>query len=148
MDFSDPPRPRAEASLLPMINVVFLLLIFFLIAARMTPPEPFAVTPPDATAETAAEAEGLFTLYLGPDGVPGYRDAVGEAALPALGAARDDHCAATDCEAVPPRLTLRADTAAPAAGLAALLPALGRLGFVDVELTVRPGPVSSGTVSP
>lgn len=28
MDFSDPPRRRREENLLPMVNVVFLLLIF------------------------------------------------------------------------------------------------------------------------
>jgi len=138
MEFPDPPRRASEASLLPMINVVFLLLIFFLIAARLTPPEPFVVTPPDAAAQDADEASGLFTLYLDAEGQPGYREAVGEAALPALVVARDAHCAASDCTASPPRLTLRADAAMAAVRLAALLPRLGALGFTDLELVVRP----------
>ena len=137
MEFSDPPRRAAEASLLPMINVVFLLLIFFLIAARMTPQEPFAVSPPEAAAaQDADEALGQFTLYLDVEGRAGYRGALGEAALPALAAARAQHCAVVDCAVTPPRLSLRADARSPAAVLAGLMPRLGALGFADLELVV------------
>ncbi|WP_322867174.1 biopolymer transporter ExbD [Aquicoccus sp. G2-2] len=45
MDIPRPVRrPRGEA-ILPMINVVFLLLIFFLMTAELAPPEPVAVAP-------------------------------------------------------------------------------------------------------
>ena len=133
MDFSDPPRKPAAENLLPMINVVFLLLIFFLISAQLTPPEPFPVTPPEA--ETEAEAEGDFTLHLDAQGEVGYRDALGqEQALAALAAARDEYCLAEDCATAPPALLLRADGAVPATRLAALMPALGQLGFARVDL--------------
>lgn len=47
MDFAPPKRrPRAE-SIVPMINVVFLLLIFFLMTAQIAPPDPFEVAPPN-----------------------------------------------------------------------------------------------------
>ena len=46
-----PRRPRESA--VPMINIVFLLLIFFLMTATIAPPAPFAVTPP--AAERAGE---------------------------------------------------------------------------------------------
>ncbi len=140
MDFSDPPRKAPAENLLPMINVVFLLLIFFLISAQLTAPEPFPVTPPEAEAAAEAEAAGDFTLYLDAGGEVGYRDATGlDAALAALAAARARHCAARDCEAAPPTLALRADGAVPAARLAGLLPALGQLGFARVDLvTVLP----------
>jgi biopolymer transport protein ExbD len=137
MDFSDPPRRRPPETLLPMINVVFLLLIFFLISARMTPPDPFAVTPPEALAQ--AEAQGAFTLYLAADGRVGYRDRTADAALTAVATARADHCARADCTVDPPRLTLRADAAMPATQLAALLPRLADLGFAGVDLVVSPG---------
>lgn len=138
MDFSDPPRRRAAENLLPMINVVFLLLIFFLISAQLAPPEPFPVTLPEAEAEI--EADGTLSLHLNAAGDLGFRDQTGEvAALAALAAARVEFCAAQDCAATPPRLLLRADQGAPAARLAALLPALARLGFAEVHLvTVRP----------
>jgi len=133
MDFSDPPRKPAAENLLPMINVVFLLLIFFLISAQLTPPEPFPVTPPEA--ETEAEAMGDFTLHLDAAGEVGYRDAIGqEPALAALTAAREAYCAAGDCETAAPALLLRADGAVPAARLAELMPALGQLGFARVDL--------------
>lgn len=140
MDFQDAPRRRREENLLPMINVVFLLLIFFLISARMTPPEPFEVLPPQAQAE--AEAQGEFTLYVGPEGALGYGEAREAAALAALSAAREAYCAESDCAAMPARLTVRADAALPAAWLAALLPELAQLGFAQMELVARSGDAS------
>ncbi|MFN3280067.1 MAG: ExbD/TolR family protein, partial [Tabrizicola sp.] len=47
MDFSEPQRRTKNLTLLPMINVVFLLLIFFLIGARLRPAEPFLTEPPE-----------------------------------------------------------------------------------------------------
>ena len=137
MDFAPPPRRRPQENLLPMINVVFLLLIFFLSSARMTPPEPFAVTPPQA--QVQAEAQGDFTLHVSAEGQIGYRDALGDAALAALATARADHCAASDCTATPPRLTLRADARLPAARLAQILPTLAPLGFTQMELLAQTG---------
>jgi biopolymer transport protein ExbD len=138
MDFSPPPRRAAQDSLLPMINVVFLLLVFFLISARMTPPEPFPVTPPEAQAQE--EAQGLFTLHVAADGLAGYREAMGEAALEALAAARGAHCAAVDCVAEPPRLLLRADAALPGQALARMLPRLAAMGFARVDLLALEAP--------
>lgn len=36
----------SEAGILPLINVVFLLLVFFMVAGRLTAGAPFQVTPP------------------------------------------------------------------------------------------------------
>ncbi|MFN4156414.1 MAG: ExbD/TolR family protein [Paracoccaceae bacterium] len=137
MDFSDHPRRKPAENLLPMINVVFLLLIFFLMSARLTPPEPFPVTPP--AAQTEAEAQGEFALFIAADGQLGYRDSLGDAALARIMASREGHCAAADCVAAPPRLTLRADTALPATALAGLLPKLSALGFASIELLAEGG---------
>ena len=142
MDFSDPPRPRRQENLLPMINVVFLLLIFFLISARMTPPEPFDITPPEAATDAAiteAEEQGQFTLFIAADARLGYRDALDDQALTALAAARSRHCTARDCTATPPRLTLRADSALSAQRLAQILPDLAQLGFAEIDLVARAG---------
>lgn len=130
MNFSDVPRrPQAE-NMLPMINVVFLLLIFFLISAQLAPPEPFAVEPPVAGNEDEGEAD--LTLYLSAGGEIGYRDTVGEDALGALEAARAEICGEA-CDAGMP-LILRADAAVSAAEVAALLPELGARGFAQVLL--------------
>ncbi|QCO54745.1 biopolymer transporter ExbD [Pseudorhodobacter turbinis] len=137
MDFSTQTPKRKEDNLLPMINVVFLLLIFFLISAKMTPPEPFPVTPPTAQAE--AEAEGAFTLYLAADGRIGFHDTEGDAALEMLETALTDYCDQTDCDTAKPRLTLRGDTALPAEKLAAILPRISALGFAQIELVAQSG---------
>ncbi len=135
MDFAPPPRRRPAENLLPMINVVFLLLIFFLIAAKLAPPEPFAVALPEAEGIAAPDA-GL-TLHLDATGQPGFADALGDAALVALAAARTELCASVDCAVAPPMLLLRADANAPAAALAALMPRLAAAGFGAVTLVTR-----------
>lgn len=125
----EPPRPPRRETILPMINVVFLLLIFFLISARLTPPEPFAVTVPEAAEGDPGEAP--MTLFMDATGQLGFRDALGEeAALAALAAALDT-AAVRDAS---PRVLLRADKSVPGAAVAALLPKLGALGLSDVSL--------------
>jgi len=126
ISFGEPPqRPRREGTV-PMINVVFLLLIFFLMTASITPPAPFAVRPPEAQATVSlGQAD---TLYLGADGSLAFGEARDEAVFGALG--RRDMAA--------PRLVLRADRAVPAAEAAALLVRLGRAGVGAVDLVVAP----------
>lgn len=136
MNFSPPERRKPQENLLPMINVVFLLLIFFLISARLTPPEPFPVAPPEAETVTEAQSQGEFTLFLSQAGELGYLDQLGDVALTDIAAARTEYCGRTDCEAEPPRLTLRADRAMSASQLAALMPRLSGLGFKAIELVV------------
>jgi len=138
------PRPAGSTgNLLPMINVVFLLLIFFLISAQLAPPEPFAVTPPQA--EAASEAQGEFTLHLAADGILAFHDTqspapdADAAVLAALAAQRTAYCAQNDCTAESPRLMLRADAQTGVARLAALLPQLGQMGFAVTDLVVRAG---------
>jgi biopolymer transport protein ExbD len=129
MQFSDPPRKAASENLLPMINVVFLLLIFFLIAATLAAPEPFAVTPP--TASTGAEPGEGAVIYLGADGALGFEGARDGAIWPALIAWR------ADCGAECPVLRLRADAGARAPDLAALMAQLAELGFARVALVAE-----------
>jgi len=119
-----------------MINVVFLLLIFFLMTAQIAPPEPFEVTPPEVSGE-GVEAEGAFTLYLGPDGALAYLDAMGEdEALAALEVAKEAYCAAGGCseDVPPPPLILRADAGVEGARLARLMPRIAQAGFAEIRL--------------
>ena len=151
----DTPR-RGGDNLLPMINVVFLLLIFFLISAEMTPPEPFEVSSPEA--HLTEEANGSFTLYTDAQGrlaFNGVEDAAvsreepeGAAqsdlqipaesgAIAALIAARDAYCESVECKAMPPELLLRADAALPVPDLARLVGRLAAAGFRDVGLVTQ-----------
>lgn len=133
MQFTDPPRRKPSDSIVPMINVVFLLLIFFLMTAQIAPPVPFEVTPPNVqTQGDPAEAE--LTLHLGAGGKLGYLEAQGPAALDALQQALGDLCASGACAAGAPALILRADGAVEGAALARLMPQLAQVGFSQIQL--------------
>lgn len=68
MTLHRPPRRRDnEAHLIPLINIVFLLLIFFLLTARLHPPEPFSVEPPASASANPVEPEEL-TVLIAADG--------------------------------------------------------------------------------
>jgi len=60
------PRRDGSEPMLPMINVVFLLLIFFMLLANVSVYVPFPVEPPDA-ARAASDRTG-FTIAIAADG--------------------------------------------------------------------------------
>lgn len=124
MKFASPRRSTPAESIVPMINVVFLLLIFFMMSATIMPPAPFDLTLPET--QTDADPVGDETLYLSAQGALSYGGALEDAAW-ALLAARQDAGA----------LTLRADAALEAATLAQVLARLSALGVANVELVVR-----------
>jgi biopolymer transport protein ExbD len=65
-----PPRRRSadrEAGLLPLINIVFLLLAFYLIAGHLSPSAPFAVTPPEQDG-VALETSADTVIHIARDG--------------------------------------------------------------------------------
>lgn len=80
------PRPaRPYESIIPMIDVVFFLLVFFMLIGRMDATAPFDVLP--ATAETGADMPaGGVTLSLAQDGTLALdgQPVMAEAALSAL----------------------------------------------------------------
>ena len=125
MDFDAAPRkPRAE-SIVPMINVVFLLLIFFLMTAQIAPPEPFEVSPP--TADNATEPEGELILYVGKDAAVQFQDTAGDAAYKAIGATTGTGKA----------LQLRIDASLDGDRLAQVMQELAAVGFSRVEVVVQ-----------
>ena len=132
MDFSDPPQRARAESIIPMINVVFLLLIFFLMTAQIAPPEPFEVMPPEADADNPAEAE--LVLYIDAAGRLGFGENTGEeAVLTALAEQVAAACEGQRCE-VTQLLSIRADAETPASVLAALLPKLATAGFDAAQI--------------
>ena len=107
MRFAPKTRPRGHADgLLPLIDVVCVLLIFFLISARMAPPAPFEVDLPRVAA--GEESNSTLALFLSATGEPGFRRMTGEVALVELGLARDRLCAARDCKVEPPLVAVHA----------------------------------------
>lgn len=141
MRLDPPPASARPEALLPMIDVVFFLIVFFMMVSQFATPEPFKVTNPAAQAGDAVE--GDYALYLSAAGEVGFAgDGVvttGDGAIEALIAARDEGCARRECSTNAPALVLHADLGAPAVVLAGLLPKLAAAGFADVRLiTVTP----------
>ena len=124
-------RRSSDASLIPMINVVFLLLIFFLLAAQMRTPDPLEVSAPVSISEMVSDGE--LTLFIGADGQMKFGDISGpeqlEQALIAI-------CQEQDCSAF--NVRVKADRAADATVVAGLLPVLARAGFGSAEFVTAP----------
>lgn len=72
-------RRDTDENLIPLINIVFLLLVFFMLAGSFTPPEQFEVTPPLSSSRAPVEERALEIL-LSADG----RMAVGARTLDRL----------------------------------------------------------------
>lgn len=123
------PRPRSlRETAVPMINIVFLLLIFFLMAAQIAPPDPFEIAAPEADSPLPPEAGGdPAALYLAADG------------RLAFGAARDEGVWSALAALDETALMLRADAAVPGADLAAVLARLSELGVARVTLITQAG---------
>ncbi|MBV2360500.1 biopolymer transporter ExbD [Thalassococcus sp. CAU 1522] len=117
------PRRGAEP-VVPMINIVFLLLIFFLMTARIAPQAPFDVTLPRAAADPGENA--AQPLYVSGDGALAF-GAVNGAAAVAAAAAKGD-------------VILHADARLPAVDLARILAELGRAGATGITLTTGGAP--------
>lgn len=125
MDFAPrrPARPPRE-NIVPMINVVFLLLVFFVMTAQIAPPDPFDIAPPEAGEAPAPDAPDI--LFVAADGQLARAGLTGDAALTGMTAGQ--------------ALTLRADRALPAPDLARLLARLAALGVTDVALVTQVRP--------
>jgi biopolymer transport protein ExbD len=124
MDFRTPSPKRPADPIVPMINIVFLLLIFFLMTATIAAPLPFPVEPPLSDAEGAVERD--TPLYVGPDGALAWGEARDDAVFTAL--------AGTDRP-----LMVRADRALPGDALARLLRRLSEAGVGEIRLVVGAG---------
>ena len=124
LDFGTGTRRAPGESIVPMINVVFLMLIFFLMSARLTQPDPFATEAPEAA---AAEPAAGDMLYMSAAGDLAYGDARGEAVFAALSARP---------EGTP--LMIRADAGVEAAALARLAVRLSAEGQGALRLVTVP----------
>ncbi|MFV0515026.1 MAG: biopolymer transporter ExbD [Jhaorihella sp.] len=126
MEIHDSPRRPAQESIVPMINVVFLLLVFFLLTAQIAPTDPVEVTAPHS--DSGAQSDALGKLFLDSGGLLYFEDVTGADALQALLV----HRSGTE------PLLLVADRDVEAARLAALLRELAAAGLPGVELVVSP----------
>lgn len=64
---SKPRSIDSEAGVLPLINIVFLLLIFFMLAGQLSANDPLAVEPPESLSDSPPKEQTL-TLFVSEDG--------------------------------------------------------------------------------
>lgn len=119
-------RRDADAGVLPLINVVFLLLIFFMAAARLAPTDPFAVAPPQSAATADAPQDAARALVA----------ADGRLALEGVAVSPDALGAALEGRDV----RLLADADAEAAMVIALLGRMRAAGARSITLVTAPLP--------
>lgn len=123
-----PPRPRSdEERILPLINVVFLLLIFFMLAGKLAASDPFDIAPPVSGSEASPGAEEL-TVLLGADGTLALDGAVIAAA--ALEAAVAERLSGDETT----RVRLKADGRAEATRVVAVMERLRAAGVERLTL--------------
>lgn len=120
-------RPALEP-MLPLINVVFLLLMFFMIAGQLAPS--YEVRAPESDAAREAEQLELTTLVLDNDGRLTLNDTV----------ATMDSLAQRFDSSDPGPVRLVADAGVPLETLRGLLSELRELGIQEVRLVTRGTP--------
>lgn len=126
----EPPRPRNEEErVLPLINVVFLLLIFFMLAGRIAASDPFEVAPPRSASEGVVQRHDMLVLIDAEDRLALDGEIMTKAALQE---------AVADRIAGSRRVRLKADGQAEAAGVVALMQTLRESGVERLKLLTVP----------
>ncbi|MEZ5935167.1 MAG: biopolymer transporter ExbD [Alphaproteobacteria bacterium] len=126
------PPGNGDERILPLINVVFLLLIFFMLAGRLAASDPFEVEPP-ASASDGPAADGELELLIGPDG---------ELALDGMVIERkglDEAIALRLAEAPAVKARIKADSGAAAVDVLDMLERLNAAGIEELLLVTRAG---------
>ena len=115
-------RTRADADV-PTINLVFLLLVFFLMTATLAPPDPLGVSPPSGKGDAAGQG---VSVTVAADGTLAVGEARNEAALATLSARG------------PGPVVLHADAGLQGEALADLLARLQAAGATRIDLVLAP----------
>ena len=114
-------------TLLPLVNIVFLFLIFFLLAGAFQPPEPFEVSSPHASTSEEEVIE-VATFFLSADGQYAYQDLVISKQELLVLAAQLEPIRGKKA------IRLKADAATDAAAVVVLLDELAQLDITEVRI--------------
>ncbi|EXJ14203.1 ExbD/TolR family protein [Imhoffiella purpurea] len=126
-------RPASDNHLIPLINVIFLMLIFFMVVGQISPREPFRVDPPVSEQQANGETRDRV-IVLDADGRMAVGDRIlsSEALTEQLAAWK---AAAGGADRI--RVTLKADAAVTSAKLRETLDLLEAAGIPRIELITR-----------
>jgi len=123
---------QLETGILPMINVVFLLLIFFMLTGHLSAIDPFEVSPPQTESEGIAESDDMLML-IGPYG----RVAVDGDDIPREELA--DYLAARARQNPDLRVRIKADDGTEALLLVDIMRVMREAGIQQMQLLASPG---------
>lgn len=128
------PVRNSDDNLIPLINVVFLMLVFFMVAGQILPSDAFKVEPPFSRVEKQAPREAILVLV---DGSGRIALEGRELKLERLSAGLDtllNGSHATVGSAPQRPVALKVDAALPARELNGVLDALRAAGAASVTL--------------
>ena len=129
-----PPRPKSDDErILPLINVVFLLLIFFMLAGQLSATDPLEIDPPQSVSEAAVEARELV-IVLGSKGELAFDGALIERAT--LEAAVAERLSGNPAAQV----WLKADSGAESLEVIEVMEILSAAGVARLKLLTVPRP--------
>ena len=127
-----PPRTKHdEERILPLINVVFLLLIFFMLAGRLAASDPFGIAPPASSSGTPAQNQEIVVFAAQDGRIALDGEMIDEAELKSAVAKRM-------AGAGVPELYLRADGRASATRVVAIMETLREAGVERLHLLTVP----------
>ncbi|MGO1119217.1 ExbD/TolR family protein [Rhodovibrionaceae bacterium A322] len=127
------PRPKNDDErILPLINVVFLLLIFFMLAGRLAASDPFQVNPAESESMTTAQTPDLLVL-VGADGQLALEGEVMEA-----DSLKEIVAGYVQPESEPPVVRLKADGQAEAVKIVEVMELLRDAGITKLKLLTVP----------
>lgn len=134
MKFARSRRTEVEVNLTPLIDVVFLLLIFFMVSTTFTRETHLSIDLPEASGDTGQVAPEQVEVTITASGDYAVNgDAVVNTDIETLKSAIDQKSGGTS--SVP--LVITADSATPHQAVVTAMDAAGQLGFVHLSITTR-----------
>ena len=134
MKFARRARAEVEVNLTPLIDVVFLLLIFFMVSTTFTKETHLSIDLPEASGDPAKIAEQQIEISITRAG--GY--AINEVALlkKDLSSLKRAIARVTNGDTTVPMI-ITADAQTPHQAVVTAMDAAGQLGFVQLSITTR-----------
>lgn len=126
-------KPDQDDSLVPLINIVFLMLIFFMVAGHISQSDPIKVQPPLSSSETKQIEQPLVIVVSDSGQVAIDQDIVADNAL--LPAINKQFEAATDKEKF--RILVKVDGSLPVDRLQHVLSIIKQSGIKRVSLATQ-----------
>ena len=134
MKFGSRPKLEADVNLTPLIDVVFLLLIFFMVSTTFIKDSHLSIDLPQADAEISKVAPGSIEITISKAGNYAINDVVlVNSSIRTLKAAIEK---VSEGDVKAP-LIITADAATPHQAVVTAMDAAGQLGFVHLSITTR-----------